>query len=43
MNDPAVVGNGLAALALADQWFSGETSNLKLRTSLCSASQSSYG
>jgi hypothetical protein len=30
MNDPAVVGNGLAALALADQWFSGETSNLKL-------------
>ena len=30
MNDQAVVGNGLAALALADQWFSGETSNLKL-------------
>ena len=30
MNDQAVVGNGLAALALADQWFSGEASNLKL-------------
>lgn len=30
MDNPGVVGNGLAALALADQWFSGEASNLKL-------------
>ena len=30
MNNPAVVGNGLAALALADEWFSGGANNLKL-------------
>ena len=27
---PAVVGNGLAALALADEWFNGGATNLKL-------------
>ena len=30
MSAPAIMGNGLAALALADEWFNGGVSNLKL-------------
>ena len=30
LNDPAIAGNGLAALALADQWFGISGGNLKL-------------
>jgi len=30
MSSPAIVGNGLAALALADEWFNGGANNLKL-------------
>ena len=35
MNDPTVVGNGIAAIALADRWFSGDANNLKLEKQTC--------